>query len=102
MSIVFRLVTSTMVKSEKAPAGKKPVDVRDTKYLMVPVSLEDYERIDKIVQQLSENREIQKYPHRPHSQVIQAVKDERLRLQIEHNPGLVTLLVDRRRNLVGK
>ena len=40
--------------------------MRDFKYLLVPVSLEDYESVDSLVQQLTENREIQNKPHKSH------------------------------------
>ena len=61
---------------------------------MIPVRIEDYELVDSLVQQLTESREIQNNPLRPHSEVIQAVKDERIKLQIEHNPEIVNLLFD--------
>ena len=72
--------------------------VRDIKYLLVPVGIQDYESVDSLVQQLAENREIQNKPHKPHLEVIQAVKDERIKLQIEHNPQLVNLLVERKKS----
>ena len=81
------------------PVGKKPLKVKDTKYLMIPVKIEDYESVDSLVQQLAESREIQNNPERPHSQVVEAVKEERINLQIEHNPGIVNILMERKRKM---
>ena len=61
---------------------------------MIPVRIEDYKSIDSLVQQLTESREIQNNPLKPHAEVIQAVKDERIKLQVEHNPQIVNLLFE--------
>ena len=87
---------------ENHSPDKAAVRVRDIKYLLVPVSLEDYESVDSLVQQLTENREIQNKPHKSHYEVIQAVKKERIKLLIEHNPGLENLLAEKKMKIIGK
>jgi len=95
----YRQRSDSSIVVRTTPVGKKPLKVKDTKYLMIPVKIEDYESVDSLVQQLAESREIQNNPERPHSQVVEAVKEERINLQIEHNPGIVNILMERKRKM---
>ena len=86
-----------MIKSVPAPAGLKPVNVSDRKYLMIPVRREDYKTVDQLAEQLDQGRQILNNPEKPHAEVIQGVKEERIKLVIEHNPGILHLLANRKK-----
>ena len=59
---------------------------------MIPVRREDFKNVEQIAGQLAEGREVIELPEKPHAEVIQDVKDERIKLLIEHNPGIIQLL----------
>ena len=82
---------------DPAPRGKKPVAVSDGKYLMIPVRVEDYKHADQLAAQLAQRWEILSNPEKPHAEVIQKVNEERIQLQIEHNPGIARFLGHRKK-----
>ena len=59
---------------------------------MIPVRREDYKSVDQLAEQLDQGRQILDNPEKPHAEVIQGVKEERIKLMIEHNPDIVHLL----------
>ena len=73
------------------------MSVSDRKYLLIPVRREDYKSVDQLAEQLAQGREILDNPEKPHDEVIQGVKDERIKLLIEHNPGILHLLANRKK-----
>ena len=80
-----------MIKSVQA------VNVSDRKYLMIPVRREDYRSVEQLAEQLDQGREILNNPEKPHAEVIQGVKEERIKLLIEHNPGILHFLANRKK-----
>ena len=83
---------------DQAPAGKKPVDLSVEKYLMIPVRIEDYQHADMMASQLAQRWEFLSNPDKPHAEVIQEVNEERIKLQLEHNPGIARLLANNKEN----
>ena len=80
------------------PPGKKHLKIIDnTKYLMIPVRIEDFKTLDDFAERLAVGREIQNNPNIPHSQVIQAIKSERIKLQKEHNREIVNLIEQKKK-----
>ena len=55
------------------------MSVSDRKYLLIPVRREDYKSVDQLAEQLAQGREILENPEKPHAEVIQGVKEERIR-----------------------
>ena len=86
-----------MFSSDQAPAGKKLRSVSERKYLMISVRKEDFKNVDLIAGQLAQHRQILELPEKPHSQIIQSVKDERMKLFLEHNPGTIQLLSNKKK-----
>ena len=82
-------------KPASAPTGKKPKEV-SVKYVMIPVRIEDYRNADQLAGQLAQRWEFLSNPEKPHAQVIQEVNDERIKLQLEHNPGIASFLANRK------
>ena len=77
----------------KPPPGKKPLKLIDkTKYLMIPVRIEDFKMLDDFAEKLAVGREIQNQPNIPHPQIIQAIKTERVKLQKEHNKEIISII----------
>ena len=88
-------VRTSRSKPASAPTGKKPVAVSVRKYVMIPVRREDYMNADQLAAQLAQRWEFLSNPEKPHAQVIQEVNDERIKLQLEHNPGIASFLANR-------
>ena len=59
---------------------------------MIPIRIEDFKAMDDFAEKLAVGREIQDHPNIPHSQVIQEVKTERIKLEREHNQAVVSFL----------
>jgi len=98
-SIAKKFADSTVVMKKgepetvNPPPGKKHLNIIDnTKYLMIPVRFEDFKMLDDFAERLAVGREIQNSPNIPHSQVIQAIKAERMKLHKEHNQQVVNFL----------
>ena len=83
---------------DPAPTEKKPVDSSVQKYLMIPVRIEDYKHAELMASQLAQRWEFLDNPDKPHAEVIQEVNEERIKLQLEHNPGIARLLANKKQN----
>ena len=77
---------------------QSPVDVSVEKYLMIPVRIEDYKHADQMASQLAQRWEFLENPDKPHAEVIQEVNEKRIKLQLEHNPGIARLLANKKKN----
>ena len=64
---------------------------------MIPVRMEDYKNVEQLAGQMAQSWEILDNPDKPHAEVIQSVKEERMKLQLEHNPGFLHLLTNKKK-----
>lgn len=64
---------------------------------MIPVRVEDYKNVEQLAGQMAQSWEILEHPDKPHAEVIQSVKEERMKLQLEHNPGFLHLLANKKK-----
>lgn len=80
------------------PPRKKHFKLIDaTKYLMIPIRVEDFKTMDDFAEKLAISREIQDHPTLPHSQVIQETKTHRIKLEKEHNAEIVSYLTQKKK-----
>ena len=80
------------------PPGKKRLKLIDTtKYLMIPIRVEDFKTMDDFAEKLAISREIQDHPNIPHAQVIQETKTERIKLEREHNQEIVSYITQKKK-----
>jgi len=102
-NIAEKFASTTVIKKQEPevmnpPPGKKHLKIIDkTKYLMIPVRIEDFKMLDDFAEKLAVGREIQNQPNIPHSQVIQAIKTERVKLQKEHNREIINILEQKKK-----
>ena len=68
-----------------APPGKKIIKKDSSKYIMIPVYVEDFASMNNIAESAIIAREVQKNPSNAES-IIENIKEERRGLMRAHNP----------------